>query len=457
MAYYEAKSGDVIVIPESNRVVRRWRDNIQWSPSRAFGPFLLYRQVEPIPKNTVTSIPLKYSFRRVQSNVAALEPTFSAKTLKAGTRVMENGLTKRTISLTGSDGQKHRVISYYTPNDVIEMCQREADGFEPAYGEEVFQRPSKCPMLIDAMKSKAMNLNQLLKQQNLYQESTFKSFRIASESPKSEAWPDELDTRSSKRQKKEASKLHMPQEESGAHQSQTPVNEILSRRPPHPQPQPSKSSVPCEPRTFSANANPQVNSNSFHSRTLYYPYLQPPHIMGRPPIIHTYPLKRSPTHESFQPQSQYHQQPKPDEAPVVYNLPVGVSLPDLAPRSNCLRQVPPRPSYFHRPPHLQHHSAPPNEPYYPTMHYPTMQGTYGPYLPYHAFQGPPLGYTPPHPYGAPPPLTYPGYVSMPPAGMHVHGAGLGRQQPVYFVGPSQLGPPSLPRNSVKVGHDFQDE
>ncbi|KAI8831732.1 Gti1/Pac2 family-domain-containing protein [Chytriomyces cf. hyalinus JEL632] len=43
MARIPIRSGTVIVIPENSVFVKRWRDGIHWSPSRAFGPFLLYR------------------------------------------------------------------------------------------------------------------------------------------------------------------------------------------------------------------------------------------------------------------------------------------------------------------------------------------------------------------------------------------------------------------------------
>ncbi|KAI8842612.1 Gti1/Pac2 family-domain-containing protein [Chytriomyces cf. hyalinus JEL632] len=118
------RSGTVIVVAESSANVRRWKDGIPWSPSRAFGPFLLYRQIELETSATSSSIPhAKYSARRFNSNHAGLEPNYTQKTLKPGTRIAPNGLTKRTITLVGSDGGRHRLVSYYEPNDIVNLHQ----------------------------------------------------------------------------------------------------------------------------------------------------------------------------------------------------------------------------------------------------------------------------------------------------------------------------------------------
>ncbi|KAJ3228506.1 hypothetical protein HDU78_009750 [Chytriomyces hyalinus] len=175
MARIPIRSGTVIVIPENSVFVKRWRDGIHWSPSRAFGPFLLYRQVELTNTNEPHPVGPKYAPKRVQSNVAALEPTFSARTLKPNTRLVENGLTKRTITLKGSDGQKHRVVSYYCPDDVVEMSRLEAeskaggsssrtqqsDAFS-AGPDEIFQRPMGDSRLCAIAADKSVNLTTLL-------------------------------------------------------------------------------------------------------------------------------------------------------------------------------------------------------------------------------------------------------------------------------------------------------
>ncbi|TPX59130.1 hypothetical protein CcCBS67573_g09107 [Chytriomyces confervae] len=157
------------------RLEQNQSDGIHWSPSRAFGPFLLYRQVELTNTNEPHPIGPKYAPKRVQSNVAALEPTFSARTLKPNTRLVENGLTKRTITLKGSDGQKHRVVSYYCPDDVVEMSRLEAeskaggsssrtqqsDAFSTG-PDEIFQRPMGDSRLCAIAADKSVNLTTLL-------------------------------------------------------------------------------------------------------------------------------------------------------------------------------------------------------------------------------------------------------------------------------------------------------
>ncbi|KAI9339028.1 Gti1/Pac2 family-domain-containing protein [Obelidium mucronatum] len=47
MASLPIRSGTVMVLTDSSNGVKRWRDGVKWSPSRAYGPFLVYRQIEP--------------------------------------------------------------------------------------------------------------------------------------------------------------------------------------------------------------------------------------------------------------------------------------------------------------------------------------------------------------------------------------------------------------------------
>ncbi|KAJ3247311.1 hypothetical protein HDU78_004560 [Chytriomyces hyalinus] len=51
------RSGTVIVVAEASAKVRRWKDGVPWSPSRAFGPFLLYRQIELESSATPSHLP----------------------------------------------------------------------------------------------------------------------------------------------------------------------------------------------------------------------------------------------------------------------------------------------------------------------------------------------------------------------------------------------------------------
>ncbi|KAJ3028276.1 UNVERIFIED_CONTAM: hypothetical protein HDU68_002023 [Siphonaria sp. JEL0065] len=76
-----------------------------------------------------------------------VEPYFTEKTLKTNTRLVVDGLTKRTISMFGSNGQKYRVISYYTTRDILQF-------FEPSNistnstDEPQLKLPSQVPELL---------------------------------------------------------------------------------------------------------------------------------------------------------------------------------------------------------------------------------------------------------------------------------------------------------------------
>ncbi|KAJ3379499.1 hypothetical protein HDU84_006618 [Entophlyctis sp. JEL0112] len=105
------RSGSVFVIPESSQFARRWVDGLQWSPSRAYGSFLLYRQIEKVNEHKTGVESRSNEGGRAISGVA---PTFSKKSLKAGTQIiMDVGLTIRA-----SDAQNYRVISYFSPSDI---------------------------------------------------------------------------------------------------------------------------------------------------------------------------------------------------------------------------------------------------------------------------------------------------------------------------------------------------
>ncbi|KAI9330618.1 Gti1/Pac2 family-domain-containing protein [Obelidium mucronatum] len=152
MSRVEPRSGTVIVVSESSSSIKRWRDNIKWSSSRAYGRFILYRQIEnadPKPKEanpTANPKVLEDIVLRQSARIPGLEPQFS-KTLRPGTQIVENGLTKRTISLVGSNGLKYRVVSYYCPEDVLNMtCRLSSNGEDcpqPASNATPFQRASE--------------------------------------------------------------------------------------------------------------------------------------------------------------------------------------------------------------------------------------------------------------------------------------------------------------------------
>ncbi|KAI8610432.1 Gti1/Pac2 family-domain-containing protein [Chytriomyces sp. MP71] len=106
------RSGTVLVFAEnsSHSMMVRWRDGERWSPSRIHGQFLLYREVIST---------------RHDSNPNGEQPEtctrFSTSGARANTRLVPNGFAKRTITLTGSDGNRYRVISYFYPSDVSHL------------------------------------------------------------------------------------------------------------------------------------------------------------------------------------------------------------------------------------------------------------------------------------------------------------------------------------------------
>ncbi|KAI8812241.1 camp independent regulatory protein, partial [Cladochytrium replicatum] len=86
---------------EAESGIKRWTDGRHWSPSRINGSFLIYREVEPCA-------PLAGANGR-QSSRNAAAPEFVVK---------ENGLIKKAISVTTSDGRKQHLVSYYNREDL---------------------------------------------------------------------------------------------------------------------------------------------------------------------------------------------------------------------------------------------------------------------------------------------------------------------------------------------------
>ncbi|KAJ3383833.1 hypothetical protein HDU80_001142 [Chytriomyces hyalinus] len=85
------------------------------SLARISGAFLLYRQVQP------TSSAAK-NHTVVQREKSSL---FITTSVRGNTRLIPNGLAKRTITLTAqSTGEKFRVISYFYPHDVEHLYSR---------------------------------------------------------------------------------------------------------------------------------------------------------------------------------------------------------------------------------------------------------------------------------------------------------------------------------------------
>ncbi|KAI8614954.1 Gti1/Pac2 family-domain-containing protein [Chytriomyces sp. MP71] len=102
------RSGSVLVFAESPALTR-WRDGSSWSPSRIHGAFLLYREVEA--KNA-EQIPFLAEYQKAR---------FSTTSFRPKTQPVLHGFAKTTISVTGSDGNRYRVISYFFPGDVAHL------------------------------------------------------------------------------------------------------------------------------------------------------------------------------------------------------------------------------------------------------------------------------------------------------------------------------------------------
>ncbi|KAI9330873.1 Gti1/Pac2 family-domain-containing protein [Obelidium mucronatum] len=102
----EIRSGSVVVFTQRSTDVNsiRWRDGRNWTTSKLSENFLLYRETEP-----------KGSPYRGPETCAL----FPAGSLRPNTQLVPDGIT-----LTGSDGLRYRVISYFKPKDVEHRVSR---------------------------------------------------------------------------------------------------------------------------------------------------------------------------------------------------------------------------------------------------------------------------------------------------------------------------------------------
>ncbi|TPX58907.1 hypothetical protein CcCBS67573_g09124 [Chytriomyces confervae] len=133
------RSGSVVVFAESSAqsLRMRWRDGWAWSSSRIHGAFLLYREVEPSTSRTI----------HPQIETSQL---FTQAAAKPNTKLIPNGMAKRTITLRGSDGNRYRVISYFYPNDVEYLYKPTPSNTSPQQQQQQQQHshfpvPSRIP------------------------------------------------------------------------------------------------------------------------------------------------------------------------------------------------------------------------------------------------------------------------------------------------------------------------
>ncbi|KAI8831468.1 Gti1/Pac2 family-domain-containing protein [Chytriomyces cf. hyalinus JEL632] len=111
------RSGSVVVFVEyykSDFMRTRWRDGFSWSSSKLCHPFLLYRQVERVSSKKQ----MHHHDHEQNQQQPVSQFSITPSSLRPNTRIMRDGLCKRTISIRGSNGRFYRVISYFTAQDV---------------------------------------------------------------------------------------------------------------------------------------------------------------------------------------------------------------------------------------------------------------------------------------------------------------------------------------------------
>lgn len=143
------KSGNIFIYEEHSSGIKRWTDGVSWSPSRILGNFLIYRQlVKPfgpgekkkalkkakgptgVTKNTQTNTRAKNSVHQMFGNPAASaafgqdgQINVDVERSLIGSLVdsydfMDDGLVKKTISVTIGE-VTHHLVSYYTMADAV--------------------------------------------------------------------------------------------------------------------------------------------------------------------------------------------------------------------------------------------------------------------------------------------------------------------------------------------------
>ncbi|KAI8617420.1 hypothetical protein BC830DRAFT_100543 [Chytriomyces sp. MP71] len=283
-------SGVVVVILETGV---RWRDKLTWSPSRAYGPFLLYRQVEAAEKSAQPLVNAKFrGLTRSTGIDSGIAPTFSTKTLKPGTRVVANGFTKRTITLLGSNGMRYRLISYAKADDIRKIRLNAIDGSEEyrTLSNELLQdgevpgltRPSHDDMFREfpgfpfAAEKKVKDI---LKRQSCSD---------------SEEEPHRLRVKKTKWHKKEVSPIHLDIFEPKLDVSQLPHDQTVSSNE-----NAASFSLTSTDASSSSSQVPRTSANPSHtSNTSCVPAAQPPalmHIMPAPSMTNPFPVAASHT------------------------------------------------------------------------------------------------------------------------------------------------------------------
>ncbi|KAJ3281774.1 hypothetical protein HDU79_010510 [Rhizoclosmatium sp. JEL0117] len=127
------RSGSVVVIAD-NELQQKWKDAKNWSIPKKDGSFMLSREIQSPGCTT----PITHRER---------SKLFTTNALKPGTKLLPNGLAKRTVSMNGSDGKRYRVISYFYPCHVQHLyTDKKSAGLGP------LQIPSRQPKFERFMK-----------------------------------------------------------------------------------------------------------------------------------------------------------------------------------------------------------------------------------------------------------------------------------------------------------------
>lgn len=136
------RSGNVFVYEEHSAGIKRWTDGVPWSPSRALGNFLVYRELDhqfpPGEKKRAmkrrkksTKARETYGYNNEGGSASALmfgstlsnplskevERSLIGSLLESY-RFKEGGLVKKTITVTVQGVTRH-LISYYTIDDIM--------------------------------------------------------------------------------------------------------------------------------------------------------------------------------------------------------------------------------------------------------------------------------------------------------------------------------------------------
>ncbi|KZT60532.1 hypothetical protein CALCODRAFT_480622 [Calocera cornea HHB12733] len=125
------RSGAIFIFEEKRSGIKRWTDSREWSPSRILGNYLIYRELDPNRpdrQSKGTSHASSVSNGKVRRGSTSEETTGPMRellgSLKESEDFQKGGLMKKTITITFDTNtphaRAHHIISYYTPEDVLE-------------------------------------------------------------------------------------------------------------------------------------------------------------------------------------------------------------------------------------------------------------------------------------------------------------------------------------------------